>query len=88
MSENPADVSMMPSEDVTTPAVTVLIPAFNAAGTIRRAFNSVLAQTYDDYEIVIVDDGSRDSTAEIVTAYHNDKVRLLRLAQIRARAVR
>jgi len=62
------------------PLITVLIPAFNAASTIERALDSVLAQTYDDYEIIVVDDGSRDATSEIVAGYDNDRIRLLRLA--------
>lgn len=55
--------------------ITVLIPAFNAASTIERALDSVLAQTYDDYEIIVVDDGSRDATSEIVAGYGNNRIR-------------
>jgi glycosyltransferase involved in cell wall biosynthesis len=62
-----------------TPYVTVLIPAYNAAATIRRAVDSVLAQTYRNYEIVVIDDASRDATAEIVGTQYGDQVRLLRL---------
>jgi glycosyltransferase involved in cell wall biosynthesis len=62
---------------MTTPLVTVVIPAYNAATTIRRAVDSVLAQTFGNYEIVVVDDGSKDTTSEIVAGYDNDKVRLL-----------
>jgi glycosyltransferase involved in cell wall biosynthesis len=64
---------------MTTPLVTVLIPAYNAAATIGRAIDSVRAQTYTDYEIIVVDDGSRDTTSEIVQAYHAAGIRLLRL---------
>ena len=67
--------------DMTSPYVTVLIPAYNAAATIQRAVDSVLAQTYHDFEIVIVDDGSRDATAEIIAAYDSPAIRLLRLAR-------
>jgi glycosyltransferase involved in cell wall biosynthesis len=64
---------------MTTPLVTAVIPAYNAAATIRRAVDSVLAQTYRNCEIVVVDDGSRDETAEIVATEYGDRVRLLRL---------
>ena len=62
---------------MTKPFVTVLIPAYNAAETIQRAVDSALAQTYRNYEVVVVDDGSRDTTADIVTTLYGDRVRLL-----------
>ena len=65
--------------DMESPFVTVLIPAFNAAATIRRAIDSALAQTYHNFEVIVVDDGSRDATAEIVATYDSDRIRLLRL---------
>ena len=61
--------------------VTVLIPAFNAAATIRRAIDSVLAQTHDNFEVIVVDDGSSDATAGIVATYDSNRIRLLRLTR-------
>ncbi len=49
--------------------VTVIIPAFNAERYIRETLESVMAQTYRDVEVVVVDDGSRDRTAEIVRSF-------------------
>jgi glycosyltransferase involved in cell wall biosynthesis len=54
----------------------VVIPAFNAGGFIKRTIDSVLAQTYSDYEVIVVDDGSTDNTAEIVKNY-SDNVRYI-----------
>ncbi len=63
------------------PIVSVVIPAFNAAATIGRAVDLVLAQTYRNYEIIVIDDGSRDATADIVASHYGDRVRLLCLAR-------
>ncbi|MFP4058077.1 MAG: glycosyltransferase family 2 protein [Candidatus Brocadiia bacterium] len=51
------------------PAVSVVIPAFDARRYIRESLDSVLAQTYDDLEVVVVDDGSTDDTPAIVAGY-------------------
>ena len=58
------------------PRVSVIIPVFNAARTIGQALDSVLAQTMRDFEIVAVDDGSRDESIALVKRY-GDKVKLL-----------
>lgn len=48
------------------PRVSVLMPAFNAARYIREAVESILAQTFTDFELLIIDDGSTDRTAKVV----------------------
>lgn len=47
----------------------VIIPAYNAESTIRKTLNSVLNQTFKDFEIVAIDDGSTDSTPTILKDY-------------------
>lgn len=53
----------------------VIIPLYNKAPYIRKALESVLAQTYTDYELIIVDDGSTDGSAEIAEAMLNEAIR-------------
>ena len=58
--------------------VSVIIPAYNRAHTLRRSVESVLAQTYDDLEVIVVDDGSTDSTEAVVRAIPDARVRYVR----------
>ncbi len=64
---------------MTAPTVSVLIPAYKAAHTIRRAVDSVLTQTAPPNEILIIDDGSPDDLAAALAPY-GERVRLLRKA--------
>lgn len=54
------------------------MPAYNAENFIAEAIDSILAQTYADFELIILDDGSTDSTADIVQGYTDDRVFLVR----------
>ncbi len=58
--------------------VSVVIPTYNRAYILGDALESVLSQTYLDYEIIVVDDGSTDKTRELVESYQSDKIRYIR----------
>jgi hypothetical protein len=61
----------------TNPLVTIAIPVFNGEMTIKRAIGSALAQTHANFEILIVDDGSTDSTVDHVRQFADRRIRLL-----------
>lgn len=59
-----------------TPRFSILTPAYNAASTLARTIESVLEQTYADWEHVIVDDGSSDETVQIARSYAAEEPRI------------
>lgn len=63
------------------PLVSVIIPAYNAAGLIERTLSSVLNQTYSRLEVLVVDDGSTDQTAAVVEAMTRRDPRIILLRQ-------
>lgn len=60
------------------PRVTVLMAAYNGAKLIGESLDSLLAQSFTDFEVVVVDDASTDSTAAVVGTYADPRIRLLR----------
>lgn len=65
------------------PDISVVLPAFDRAGSLRAAMDSVLAQEGVTLELIVVDDGSRDGTAAVAEAHPDPRVRLLRLGENR-----
>ena len=55
--------------NVTKPLVSVIIPVFNAEGTVREAIDSILRQTYNQIEVIVINDGSTDNTLKILGEY-------------------
>jgi glycosyltransferase involved in cell wall biosynthesis len=57
------------------PALTVLMPAYNAAAYINAAIDSICSQTYANFEFIIIDDCSSDSTVDIISGYNDPRIR-------------
>jgi glycosyltransferase involved in cell wall biosynthesis len=65
-------------EPAQAPLFSVVIPAWNAADTVAQAIDSVLMQTYQSFEIVVVDDGSTDDTVAVAQAAAGSRARVVR----------
>lgn len=72
--------------EVKRPSVSVIIPTYNREQTLGRAIQSVLNQTFQDFEIIVVDDGSTDGTRAIVEGFCDARIRYLRHEQNRGAA--
>lgn len=57
------------------PFFSIILPTYNRASLVGIAIESVLKQTFDDFELIIVDDGSTDNTYEVVSSFHDDRIR-------------
>ena len=57
--------------------MTVLTPAYNAEKTIGETIQSVLNQTYTNWEMIIIDDASTDKTLEIIQRFHDERIKLI-----------
>jgi len=62
---------------ITNPKVTVLMSVYNGEGYLREAIDSVLSQTYSDFEFLIIDDGSTDGSVDIIRSYLDPRIRLI-----------
>src|SRR5437016_2066869 len=58
----------------------VIVPLYNKAPYIKRTLDSIATQTFADFEVIVVDDGSTDGGADVVAGYSDRRVRLLRQA--------
>src|SRR5215207_4189569 len=63
------------------PAVSVVLPTYNRAPLLGRSIRSVLGQSYGDFELLVIDDGSTDGTAGVVAAFGDPRVRYVPLAR-------
>lgn len=65
------------NQDKKSILISVLIPVYNSRKTIRETIDSVLGQTFPDFELLLMDDGSTDDSAEIIQSYTDSRIRYI-----------
>ena len=58
--------------------VSVLLPVYNAASTLKESINSVIEQTFSDWELIVINDGSIDNTEEIIKSYSDSRIKYVK----------
>ena len=62
--------------------ISIVLPVYNGEKNINNAIHSVLRQTYSNYELIVIDDGSTDKTREILNRYKDqEKIKILKKKQ-------
>lgn len=75
------EMSTATSDSGNAPAVSVVLPTYNRAPLLGRALRSVLEQSFGDFEVLVIDDGSTDETAGVVATFSDPRVRYVQLAR-------
>ncbi|MEZ4603947.1 MAG: glycosyltransferase family A protein [Desulfobacterales bacterium] len=75
------------AKNLPSPLVSVIIPTFNRAWTLEKAIDSVLSQDYDNFELIVVDDGSTDDTEQCIKKYEKS-LRFIRQPNLGVSAAR
>jgi glycosyltransferase involved in cell wall biosynthesis len=66
-----------------SPAISIILPVHNRADTLGRAIQSVLDQSFRDFELIVIDDGSKDASAEIVKGFEDPRINFIQLPENR-----
>lgn len=74
VSERRRTLQVMPPGPVTAPRVSVVVPVFNRASYVAQTLRSVLAQSFENFELIVVDDGSQDDSYERVIALNDPRI--------------
>jgi glycosyltransferase involved in cell wall biosynthesis len=64
--------------ELTTPLISVLLPVYNQVRYVGYGLESILTQTFGDFELLIVDDGSTDGSSDIISRYSDPRIRVIR----------
>ena len=65
-------------QSVKRPKVSVMMPVYNGARYIGDAIKSILTQTYGDFELLVLDDGSTDNTLQVIKSFNDPRIRIIR----------
>ena len=59
--------------------ISIIIPVYNSEKYLEQCIKSVLVQTYDNWEVIIIDDGSKDNTAQVYNKFakENNKIKII-----------
>jgi glycosyltransferase involved in cell wall biosynthesis len=77
-----SDESLKEEKDMkNTKPVSIILPTYNRAQKVGKSIESVLRQTYTDFELLVIDDGSTDNTEEVVNGYKDNRVHYYRMPE-------
>lgn len=62
-------------------AVSIILPTYNREHMVGKAIESVLKQSYTDFELIIIDDGSTDKTEQVIASYNDKRIRYYRMQE-------
>lgn len=73
----PFKTSKKGSDVLMQPLVSVILPVYNGAKTIKRAVESILVQSFSNFELIIINDGSNDETPQILNSFTDSRIKIL-----------
>ncbi|GGG97004.1 glycosyltransferase family 2 protein [Pedobacter zeae] len=76
------------AENITTPLVSIIMPVYNSENYVVDAIESILKQQYNNWELIIVDDGSTDKSFEVISGYNSPKIKIFQIKNGGAAAAR
>lgn len=63
--------------------VSIIMPCFNSANFIQESIDSVLSQTYHNFELIIIDDASNDDSLDIIKSFSDNRIKIIELKKIK-----
>ena len=69
-------MTFSPAPGELAPTVSIVVPSYNVQATIRETLESVFAQTYADFEVIVINDGSTDRTLDVVAEFTDPRLRV------------